>query len=93
MNKVLNVLLSAGVKQNETSTSAFSISPNYNYSQGGNIITGFTVSNSIQIESSKINDTARWIDTAISSGGGTTSLNSIGFTFIRIRSYKKSKMA
>lgn len=79
MNKVLNVLLSAGVKQNETSTSAFSISPNYNYSQGGNIITGFTVSNSIQIESSKINDTARWIDTAISSGGAT-SVNSIGFT-------------
>jgi uncharacterized protein YggE len=79
MNKVLNVLLSAGVKQNETSTSAFSISPNYNYSQGRNIITGFTVSNSIQIESSKINDTARWIDTAISSGGAT-SINSIGFT-------------
>jgi len=79
MNKVLNVLLSAGVKQNETSTSAFSIYPNYNYSQGRNIITGFTVSNSIQIESSKINDTARWIDTAISSGGAT-SINSIGFT-------------
>lgn len=79
MNKVLNVLLSAGVKQNETSTSAFSISPNYNYSQGRNIITGFTVSNSIQIESSKINDTARWIDTAISSGGAT-SINNIGFT-------------
>ncbi len=79
MNKVLNVLLSAGVKQNETSTSAFSISPNYNYSQGRNIITGFTVTNSIQIESSKINDTARWIDTAISSGGAT-SVNSVGFT-------------
>ena len=79
MNKVLNVLLSAGVKQNETSTSAFSISPNYNYSQGRNIIAGFTVSNSMQIESSKINDTARWIDTAISSGGAT-SINNIGFT-------------
>jgi len=79
MNKVLNVLLSAGVKQNETSTSAFSISPNYNYSQGRNIITGFTVTNTIQIESSKINDTARWIDTAISSGGAT-SVSSIDFT-------------
>ena len=79
MNKVLNVLLSAGVKQNETSTSAFSISPNYNYSQGRNIITGFTVTNSIQIESSKINDTAKWVDTAISSGGAT-SINSVAFT-------------
>ncbi|HET7149229.1 MAG TPA: SIMPL domain-containing protein [Candidatus Nitrosopolaris sp.] len=79
MNKVLNVLLSAGVKRNETSTSAFSISPNYNYSQGRNLITGFTVTNSIQIESSNINDTARWIDTAISSGGAT-SVSSIVFT-------------
>jgi uncharacterized protein len=79
MNKVLDVLLSQGVKQNETSTSAFSISPNYNYSQGRNIITGFTATNSIQIESSKINDTARWIDTAITSGGAS-SVNSIVFT-------------
>ena len=57
MSRALNVLLSAGVKQNETSTSAFSISPNYNYSQGRNTITGFTVTNSIQIESSGINNT------------------------------------
>ena len=79
MNKVINVLLSAGVKQNETSTSAFSISPNYNYSQGRNIITGFTVTNSIQIESSNINNTAKLIDTAVSSGGATT-VTSVDFT-------------
>src|SRR5436305_10047418 len=41
MNKLLSDLLAAGVRKNETSTSAFSISPNYNYSQGRNIITGF----------------------------------------------------
>lgn len=79
MNKVLNELLAAGVKQNETSTSAFSISPNYNYSQGRNTITGFTAANSIQIQSTNINSTAKWIDTAISSGGATT-INSIDFT-------------
>jgi uncharacterized protein YggE len=79
MNKVINVLLATGVKQNETSTSAFSISPNYNYSQGRNIITGFSVTNSIQIESSNINNTAKWIDTAVSSGGATT-VNSVDFT-------------
>ena len=77
MNKVLNALLSVGVKQNETSTSAFSISPNYNYSQGRNIITGFTTTNSIQIESSHINDTAKWIDTAIA---GANNVNNVAFT-------------
>jgi uncharacterized protein len=80
MNKALKVLLSSGVKQNETSTSAFSISPNYNYSKSGTRnVTGFTVTNSIQIESSNINNTAKWIDTAVTSGGATT-VNSIDFT-------------
>ncbi|HET7390005.1 MAG TPA: SIMPL domain-containing protein, partial [Nitrososphaeraceae archaeon] len=32
MNKVIDALKTAGVKENETSTSSLSISPNYNYS-------------------------------------------------------------
>jgi uncharacterized protein len=78
MNKVLEALLAAGVKRNETSTSSFSVSPNYNYSQGRNIITGFTVTNSLQIESSKITNVSEWLDTAISAGANT--VNSIDFT-------------
>ena len=59
MNQVLGALKSAGVRGNETSTSSFSISPNYNYSQSSSSstasrITGFTVSNSIQIQSTNI---------------------------------------
>src|SRR5438093_7131273 len=78
MNRVLEALLAAGVKQNETSTSSFNISPNYNYSQGRNIITGFTVTNSIQVESLKIANVSEWLDTAISAG--TNTVNSIDFT-------------
>lgn len=57
MNKVLIVLKSEGVKENETSNSSFSISPNYNYSHTNNnspdtqgSITGFTATNFIQID-------------------------------------------
>lgn len=78
MNRVLEALLAAGVRQNETSTSSFTISPNYNYSQGRNKITGFTVANSIQVESSKIANVSKWVDTAISAG--TNTVNSIDFT-------------
>ena len=78
MNTVLEALLAAGVKRNETSTSSFNVSPNYNYSQGRNIITGFTVTNSLQIESSKISNVSEWLDTAISAG--TNTVNSIDFT-------------
>jgi uncharacterized protein YggE len=69
MNKLIDVLKEAGIKNNETSTSSFSISPNYKYSQSsvisGRRIVGFTVSDSIQIQSTYINNTSKWIDTAI----------------------------
>jgi uncharacterized protein YggE len=76
MNQVIDALKATGVKDNETSTSSFSISPNYNYSQPSSsptasTITGFTVSNTIQIQSTNINNTSKWIDTAISAGANT----------------------
>ena len=80
MNKIINVLKTAGVKENETSTSSFTITPNRNYSidkDQGELI-GFTVGNSIQIDSSKVNDTSGWIDTAVSSGANN--VNSIYFS-------------
>lgn len=77
MNKVIEALLAAGVKKNETSTSSFSISPNYNYSNGRNEITGFTAANSIQVESSNIANVSGWLDTAVSAG--TNTVNSIDF--------------
>src|SRR5919107_2247771 len=79
MNKVIGALKESGVKQNETSTSAFSINPNYNYSKygdRGNLI-GFTVSNSIHIESSNINSVSKWIDTAVQAGANT--VNDVSF--------------
>ena len=80
MNKIINALKTAGVKENETSTSSFTITPNRNYSidkNQGKLI-GFTVSNSIQIDSSNVNDTSDWIDIAVSSGANN--VNSIYFS-------------
>lgn len=82
MNKVIDALKTAGVKENETSTSSLSISPNYNYSRPSSDtigkITGFTVSNLIQIQSTNIGNVSRWIDTAIASGANT--VNNVDFT-------------
>ena len=80
MNKIINALKTVGVKENETSTSSFSITPNRNYSVDTNQgkLTGFTVSNSIQIDSSNVNDTSEWVDIAVSSGANN--VNSIYFS-------------
>jgi uncharacterized protein YggE len=80
MNKVLNALKSNGVRDNETSTSTFSITPNYNYSsptsQGR--LTGFTVSNSIQIDSNNVDNVSKWIDTGVLAGANN--INNIYFS-------------
>ena len=80
MNKALNALKAAGVQENETSTSTFSITPNYNFSADTNEgrLIGFTVSNSIQIQSGNIENVSKWIDTAVTSGANN--VNSIYFS-------------
>jgi uncharacterized protein len=79
MNKTISSLRNLGIKENETSTSSFTISPNYNYTESGTIlnITGFTVTNSIQIDSSTLANISSWIDAAVASGAN--SINSIDF--------------
>lgn len=73
MNKVINTLKESGVQENATSTSSFTINPNYNYSEYGakGNLTGFTVSNSIHITSSNIDQISQWIDKAVQTGANT----------------------
>src|SRR4029077_11771300 len=80
MNKVLEALKAEGVQENETSTSTFSITPNYNYSSNNNQgrLIGFTVSNTIQIESSSIENVSKWIDAAVLAGANN--VNNIYFS-------------
>jgi uncharacterized protein len=81
MNKALNALKVAGVPENETSTSFFSISPNYNLTnqQEGQDqyfpppiesrdIISYTVTNSITVDSYNLLNISQWIDTAVQAG-------------------------
>jgi uncharacterized protein len=93
MNNVLDVLKSSGVKENETSTSFFNISPNYNITQEEDFrpiqsrdIIGYTVTNSITVDSPNLLNVSQWIDTAVQAGANDVS--SISF----ILSDKKSEL-
>ena len=72
MNKTLNALKAAGVRENETSTSFFNISPNYNLMQQGQEqdfpppiesrdIISYTVTNSITVDSYNLLNVSQWI--------------------------------
>src|SRR5919106_4970650 len=80
MNQAISALRNLGIMENETSTSVFNIFPNYNFTESGTRlnITGFTVTNSIQIESSKTDKVSSWIDTAVAAGANN--INTIEFT-------------
>ena len=80
MNNIISGLRNDGLKPNETRTSFFNIFPLYNYTESGTRlnVSGFTVSNTVQIESSNLDNVSQWIDTAVTSGAN--SINSIDFS-------------
>jgi uncharacterized protein YggE len=72
-----NALRATGVRENETRTSFFNISPNYNITQDeeedfppveSKDIISYTVTNSITIDSYNLLNVSQWIDTAVQSG-------------------------
>ena len=75
MNNIVSALNNNGISEDEISTSQYSINPNYNYSQSGNILetTGFTVTNTLKIQSVNLSNISLWIDSAVNAGA-----NSIG---------------
>lgn len=80
MNNIISELRSDGLKPNETRTTFFNIFPLYNYTESGTRlnVTGFTVTNTLQIESSNLDNVSQWIDTSVASGAN--SINSIDFS-------------
>jgi uncharacterized protein len=94
MNNVLEALEGKGVRENETSTSFFNISPNYNITQDEEDlqpietrdIISYTVTNSITVDSYKLLNVSQWIDTAVESG--VNDISSISFSL----SDEKSKL-
>ena len=79
MNNVLNSLYNNGVMKNETSTSSFSLIPEYNYSETGTErLIGFSVSNILTIKSYNLSNISNWIDVAVSNG--VNRINNIVFT-------------
>lgn len=79
MDSVIAALENAGVQENETRTAYFSISPNYNYTEfGAQELTGYTVTNSIMVESSNLSNVSEWIDAAVRASANR--VDSLSFT-------------
>ncbi len=77
-NEIITSLRDNGVKENEISTSQYTIQPNFNFTESGmSVKTGFTVSNILTVQSPNFDNISSWIDSAVTAGANT--INGVDF--------------
>jgi len=77
-NEVIDSLRDNGVKENELSTSQYTIQPNFNFTESGiSVQNGFTVSNILTVQSPNFNNISSWIDSAVTAGANN--INGVEF--------------
>lgn len=81
MSDLISRLTAMGITKNNIQTSNISINPNYDYNANNtrnrNTITGYTVSNTVNVKITDINKVDKVIDAAVASGA--TNVNSLNF--------------
>lgn len=78
-NKIIQDLKRLGVPEKNIKTTNYSINPNYDYSRGGQNITGYTVTQTLAVDITPIDIANKAIDTATADGANL--VGGINFTF------------
>ncbi|TCP29489.1 hypothetical protein EV207_110110 [Scopulibacillus darangshiensis] len=68
MNRVIQSLLQAGIPGENIQTSAYNITPKYDYIDGKQVFRGYEVTNTITVKMKDIDQTGRIIDLAVNNG-------------------------
>ncbi len=77
---VINAVKKNGVDDKDIKTTQFSINPRYDYRNGNQPkITGYAVTNMLQVKVRKLDDFSKVIDAAVKAGGNDTRVQSIWF--------------
>ena len=73
MNRVIGSLLALNIPREDIQTTAYTISPNYDYIEGRQVFRGFEVQNAITVKITDISQAGMIIDTAIQNGANYVS--------------------
>ncbi|GIW46856.1 MAG: putative conserved lipoprotein LpqG [Deltaproteobacteria bacterium] len=92
MEKVIDKLGSLIGKEDEISTTGYNLSPVYQYDEKTrrSVLTGYRVLNQVEIETSRLNDIGKLIDSAIQSG--VNRVESVRFDTRKKSDYKKQAL-
>lgn len=77
MNRVISSLVALNIPREAIQTTAYTISPNYDYIEGRQVFRGFEVQNAITVQIADISRAGTVIDTAIQNGA--TNVSSLQF--------------
>lgn len=78
-NKIIEDLKNLGIAEKNIRTTNYSVSPNYDFSRGGQNITGYTVTQSLEVNVTPIDTANKAIDAATAAGGNI--VGGVNFTF------------
>jgi uncharacterized protein len=89
MSDVMAVLKSQGIADKDIATSYYNISPVYNYDKSTETLSGYRVSNTVQVKIRKIADTGKIIDAVTASAGDATQINGVSFSVDQPEKYNE----
>ena len=79
-SSVVQAMEAAGVKKADIETTDLTINPNYIFTNGRSIISGYEVTNSLAVTVRNLGDAGSVIDAAITAGGNPLSIGSLTFS-------------
>jgi uncharacterized protein YggE len=77
---VIAALTTGGVQKKDIQTTGFSIQPNYTFKNGSEVLTGYSVNNSIVAKLRNFSNAGSVIDAASTAGGNAVQINSLSFS-------------
>jgi hypothetical protein len=79
MTAVINTLKANDIAENDIQTERFSIYPQYDYTDNGRVLRGYSVNNTVSAKVRKLEELSDIIDDAAEAGGDIVVVNSIQF--------------
>lgn len=80
LDAMIQTLRDNGIAKDDIQTQQFNISPEYDYNNGRQRLTGFRVTNVVQAKLRDINKTSKVVDDAVTAGGDNAQVQGISFT-------------
>ena len=79
MTAVIDALKTSGIAENDIQTERFSIYPQYDYTENGRVLRGYSVNNSVSAKVRELENLSGVIDAAAEAGGDIIVVNSVQF--------------